>query len=347
MYRDGRAVAAFMHLHTPYSSRAERDVRGVEVINHHVAPRDIIDTAPAGVDLLFGPSDHVRSSPDLYDDLDGWLADRDGHLDVFDTHAYGELDDTRFAFWNGIEATVDGNDAHFGVYGIPPREEVTLYDLPDVDALYDEAKAAGADLVVANHPHLPLFGTPDEHWKGFLDASRSTDIASGVEYSTGYNDIGNLVSRGLFADEPVTETARGNGLYLVPGLDAHDTLPPRYEGVGVLPGHHMDGLASPGVDTDVMLDDMQVAGYTPWTAEGLGTGIPPLKTVRGGLEFLRTYADVLPAWNTRNAVDRAYHALDFPHTVDDHADRWDATVATVEPPTRQELIDAAYDPLDD
>ncbi|MFB6076780.1 MAG: hypothetical protein ABEK12_01465, partial [Candidatus Nanohaloarchaea archaeon] len=320
-----------------------RGVRDGDVVNHWADPVDVIEAAPPGVDLLFGPSEHLQTDPWFYQELQERVEADGGTVDIFDTHTYGELEDTRFAFWNGVEASVDGNDAHFGVYGIPPTEAATLYDHDSVPDLYDAVRGLDADLVVANHPYLPLFSTPDDVWEEFLEVAPDSDIPSAVEYSTGYSDLANLISRGVLADETVAETAQDNDLYLVPGLDAHDSLPPRFDGSGLLPASYMDDLSTSGVDAEEMLDDMQVVAHG--RVAGQGDGPFPLKTVRGNLEFLRTYADVLPGWDGDGVLDRVYRAIDAPYTPADFQERWKASVDALDAPTPAELQDAAYDPL--
>ena len=111
--------------HTSDSNRAERAVRGHTNGIHHADYVSMVGAAPPGVDVRFTPNTWW-ADPGRYERLAERVAARDGTVERFDTHAVFTVAGSRGAVINGIETSLQTDNSHVTVCGLPIEERPPL-----------------------------------------------------------------------------------------------------------------------------------------------------------------------------------------------------------------------------
>ena len=210
------------HTHTSDSNRAERAVRGHTNGIHHADYVSMVGAAPPGVDVIFTRTEHWWADPGRFERLAERVAARDGTVERFDTHAVFTVAGSRGAVINGIETSLETDNSHVTVCGLPIEERPPLRAC-SLEELCEIGREAA--WVAPAHPRFPTLGFPDERLRRVLERAESEPFDVALGYTTGYPAVLNALARGRHTDRPVRSYGREYGVPLLPELVWHAPLP--------------------------------------------------------------------------------------------------------------------------
>ncbi|PAU85566.1 hypothetical protein CK500_02540 [Halorubrum salipaludis] len=255
------------HTHTADSNRAEREVRGHTNGIHHADYVSTVGAAPPNLDVIFTRTEHWQADPARFDRLAERVAARDGAVDRFDSHVVFEVGGSRGAVINGVETSVETDDSHVTVCGLPieDRPPARACSLDELCALAREAA-----WVAPAHPLFPGLGFPDERLRRFLERVEGEPFGVALGYTTGYPAALNALARGRHTARPIRAYAREYDVPLLPELDWHAPLPRTPSGFGVVDDEAFAALVEGEIPTaDLLNSRVLKAGRWPggvaWT----------------------------------------------------------------------------------
>lgn len=274
------------HTHTTDSNDAEREVRGHTNGIHHGDYVSMVGAAPPDLDLIFTRTEHWRADPARFDRMAERVSARGGTFERFESHAVFAVAGSRGAVINGVETSVETDDSHVTVCGLP------IADRPSSRACsLDELCALGREAawVAPAHPRFPGLGFSDARLRTLLDRLDEEPFAVALGYTTGYPAPLNALARGRHTAHPIGEYARAYDLPLLPELDWHAALPRTPTGFGVVDDEAFVALTDGRIPVAELLDAGRLkAGRWPggvkWTdfAQTFSGAVPaPLRSVGG------------------------------------------------------------------
>ncbi|MFB6190990.1 MAG: hypothetical protein ABEJ64_01025 [Candidatus Nanohaloarchaea archaeon] len=286
------------HTHTPESNRTAREYAGVDARNHAGSYLELVEALDPGFDIVFSRTEHHGkyscSDPRSYHSrLQQEAGEKGVELDYHDRHVTGELEGTRFAIIEGVEASYRDEDNHVTFVGVPVDEEVDLHELGE-DEFYSEAEKAS--FVAPAHPFLGDLGFPREDLEELVDTAGNGhgEIELMLGYSTGYDRLTNARARGeLMNGGKAVEEVAGEEVPVIPELDWHVCIPGELSGFGVLPDGSVDRL----FEGDIPVENF---GRAEVIQNGKN-GISPLQMVT-------TYPEELPLYDRFEPI---YRSLDL------------------------------------
>ena len=267
------------HTHTTDSNRAERDVRGHTNGTHQADYVSMVGAAPPNLDVIFTRTEHWRADPGRFDRLAERVSERGGATERFESHAVFTVAGSRGAVINGIETSVETDDSHVTVCGLPiehrpPARACSLDELCDL--------GREAAWVAPAHPRFPTLGFSDPRLRRLLDRLDREPFAVALGYTTGYPAPLNALARGRHTAHPIGEYAREYGVPLLPELDWHAALPRTPTGFGVVDDEAFAALADGRIPVAELLD-----------ARRLKTGRWPAGVKWA--DFVQTFPGAVPA----------------------------------------------------
>lgn len=236
----GQNVLLFHHTHTADSNRFEKEVRGLRIDSHATDYVTLVDRLPEGQDALFIKTDHWKTEPEYFDRLETRIESKGSKLTRFDTHVYFELEGSRAAIINGVEAAVERQQNHLTICGLPleSNETYTVLNIEDLAEL-----AADAAWIAPAHIGMPFHHIPPNLMESVCELSTRSEITLAIGYTTGYFQRYNQISRNEIPTRTsVQEYARRFELSLLPELDLHAVVPEGFSGCGVVDPSVMDEL---------------------------------------------------------------------------------------------------------
>ena len=249
------------HTHTSDSNQAEREVRGHTNGIHHADYVSMVGAAPPGIDVIFTRTEHWWADPDRFERLAERVAERDGTVERFDTHAVFTVAGSRGAVINGIETSLETDDSHVTVCGLP-IEDRPPFRACSLEELCELGREAA--WVAPAHPRFPKLGFPDERLRRFLERADSEPFDVALGYTTGYPAVLNALARGRHTDHSVRAYAREYDVPLLPELDWHAPLPRKPSGFGVVADEAFTALTNGDIPTAEILDaNLLKAGRRP------------------------------------------------------------------------------------
>jgi len=267
------------HTHTTDSNRAERDVRGHTNGIHQADYVSMVGAAPPNLDVVFTRTEHWTADPARFDRLAERVSERGGTIDRFESHAVFTVAGSRGAVINGVETSVETDDSHVTVCGLP------IDDRPPARACsLDELCALGREAawVAPAHPRFPGLGFSDANLRRLLDRVDEEPFAVALGQTTGYPAPLNALARGRHTAHPIGEYAREYDLPLLPELDWHAPLPRTPTGFGVVDDEAFAALADGRIPTTDLL-----------AARRLKTGRWPAGVAWA--DFAQTFPGAVPA----------------------------------------------------
>jgi hypothetical protein len=295
------AALLFHHTHTPASNRFERAVRGLDIDSHATDYLRLARALPGGTDAVFVRTDHWRTDPAFFERLGDRMAAVGTGVDTFERHVVFEVDGTRAAVINGVEGSVIDDRYHITVCGLPLDDAATYRSLDGTELA---AVCERAAWVAPAHVGLPGHRYPERLLASVFDIVSDSPARAVLGYPTGYPAAVNRISRNAVPGRSsVRALAARFDVPLLPELDLHATVPPRYAGCGVLPSSAVDDLADGHLPTpDILAADLLATE----------SGVPgiPLRA------FARTYDAFLPGLRPdRDWRKRFEQSLPDPDTV--------------------------------
>lgn len=238
------------HTHTTDSNHAERDVRGHADEIHHGDYVSMVGAAPPNLDVVFTRTEHWLADPARFDRLAERVSERGGSVDRFDSHVVFTVAGSRGAVINGVEASVETDDSHVTVCGLPidERSPARACSLDELCNLGREAA-----WVAPAHPRFPKLGFSDALLRRVLDRVDEEPFDVALGYTTGYPAPLNALARGKHTTHPIREYAREYDLPLLPELDWHAPLPRTPAGFGVVDDEAFDALVDGRIPTTELL----------------------------------------------------------------------------------------------
>ncbi|MDY6770386.1 MAG: hypothetical protein SV186_00340 [Candidatus Nanohaloarchaea archaeon] len=327
------------HTHTATSNDFTEQY-GSRDVNHHTDYIAITEQLPDDISIVYNRTEHDRTGTDLYDDIRAEVEARGGEYEQFERHAWFRLDGTEAAVINSVEASVEDEDWHYTINGLP-IEDQDYHDLSE-DGLYDAAQDAA--WTAPAHPFIPEFQPPEDQLDRFFQQAQEDGFQAAINYSTGYSPLVNRLARGetsglLTAVETVRGLLGGSDdttdrdvhhyadqydIPLVPELDSHAALPDRLEGSGVIDTDVMDDLRDGDIPGDDLLGS-DVLSYSEPGDEGLSWP-----------QFLTSFPDTAPLYDTG--------LLPLPDTEDEFSDAMERSLAGLDDIEPGELLENAYTP---
>ncbi|MDY6777228.1 MAG: hypothetical protein SVU32_01055 [Candidatus Nanohaloarchaea archaeon] len=270
------------HTHTYRSNDFTADIKNTEGIDHHTDYLAITEQLPEDIDVIYNRTEHFKTGEQLYEDIRDELDNLDEPYEQHDTHLWFEREGTEAAIINSVEATLEQDNWHVLITGLPIQEE-TYYNLSE-DELLDAA--ADAAWFAPAHPFINNFRIPDSRLESMFEkAQERDDTTAALCYSTGYTPQVNRLAQGRETrltrlletvssgstrqeERDVFDYAEEYELDLVPELDLHAILPEGLEGAGVIDEPVMDQLHDGELPGDAFLDT-DVLSYSGPGTEGL------------------------------------------------------------------------------
>lgn len=283
--------------------------------NHFIDYFSFRKAVDKNINLIFNDTTHRIKEDRSYDEVYKKVKKESGEFRKFEKHVYFEIGGKEAVIINSSEVNVTdkgSNKSHFTVTGLDMGYE-DFGDL-SLEGLTDLAKEA--EITSVAHPYLPVYHTGKELLYSFLEKTNKDEFRAGINYSTGYFKIGNMLSRGeiqkylptkklvgllgdkilpetiyeqLIVEETVTELAEKYGLPLIPETDGHSLAPERLQGTCILENTVMDELSEGKLPVEKLLDFKVVDyGYGGLTFPG----------------FIRSFPGVMPFWNYREGSEK-------------------------------------------
>lgn len=264
------------HTHTPYSNRTEQDVRGDDGgWNHYADYVRLVETLPAGTNVVLTRTDHWRAEADFYDELSGRVSNAGGRLVRHDRHVTFELGGSRAAVVHGVETSL-ADGGHVTVCGLP-LDDGRTYRRLDVETLVETGGRAG--WIAPAHPFLPGASVGECLLRRLVTESLDHGVPVALARSVGYLRTLNAVAAGRLRRGPsVRSLADEYGVPLVPEYDWHVALPD-------LTGRLPDGVMADLVGGRLPVDRLLAASVDPTV------GLSPI-------QFSRSFPDLVPGFET-------------------------------------------------
>jgi hypothetical protein len=253
------------HTHTTDSNRAEHAVRGHTNEIHQADYVSMVQAAPPNLDLIFTRTEHWQADTARFDRITDRVTGRDGTVDRFDSHAVFTVAGSRGAVINGIETSVETDDSHVTVCGLP------IEDRPPARACsLEELCTLGRDAawIAPAHPRFPTLGFSDTRLRALLDRTEAEPFDVALGYTTGYPAPLNHLARGNHTANPIRAYAREYDVPLLPELDWHAPLPRTPSGFGVVADDAFTALTAGKMPTADLLAARPLK--TGWRPAGVG-----------------------------------------------------------------------------
>lgn len=285
-------VFLFYHTHTLSSNQFEQDIRGLNIDSHATDYITLTQRLPEGQDAIFVKTEHWKTDPDYFDRLASRLESEDSSLIRHEAHVYFELDGSRVAIINGVEAAVDKQRNHITICGVPldwDRTYTTL-NLEELDEL-----ARCVAWIAPAHIGMPFHHYPPSLMESICELSTSPDIDVALGYTTGYFPLYNKLARNEVPTRvDVHEYADQYGISLLPEIDLHTVVPEGFSGCGIIDRSVIEHLQEGGMPVSEILDaDL----FEP---SGCRKGI----SVR---QFMYNYAPFVPFFDGTASHERWFH----------------------------------------
>ncbi len=303
-----REKALFInHIHTEESDKRMSENTGIwnyGDFNHSADPLKIIEKLPENIDVVFNLTEHWKSSIEKYKKMEERIKEKGGSFEFYDRHVTLELDGKRAVIINSVELSVENNNFHFMLCGMPLKEDKNFFQL-SFEELMQEAEKA--EFAAPAHPFTPHYKIPDEMLNKFYRESKNRGIPTFIGFSCGYTKFFNRLSHGKYrrTHDFINGTIKMrfkevfNGLnpnkkpenlislsekYEVPivsEMDVHSILPEKLNGAGVIGKEVIDELFEGEINPEKILNDEILL----W------------ENVREGLtwkQFFETFPGILP-----------------------------------------------------
>ncbi len=298
-------------LHTEVSNKSVKELGEWDYgdHNHFSDILDIVEALPSGIDVVFNRTEHWRTDPELFDSLEEKVEAAGGEFNRHGSHVAFEHTGNRAAVINSVEVSVEREDYHFIVGGLPLDDSSTYYNL-SVEELLELAEKA--HWCSAAHAFAPNFKIPDRILMEFYRKSADRDVRRGIGYMTGYTPLLNRLTHGRYKKlhnliysffelrNPLREIFSPNkerkysifdysrhfNVPLIPEMDMHTLIPERLEGCGVLKSDAMESLREGKIPVTQIMD-AKVLSFSGIEKEG-----------GSWLEFFQNFPGVLPLYST-------------------------------------------------
>ncbi len=285
-----RDVLLFYHTHTPDSNKFEKEVRDLVISSHATDYVEILSRLPAGCDAVFVKTDHWKTDPSYFDRLESRLPDEDAPFERFDTHVCFDINGSTGIVINGVEASLITEKWHVIIAGLPLTDSARYCDI-GIDELVDIGTEAA--WFAPAHVGMPFHRIPDTHLSTLFERASERDVDVALGYTTGYFPLYNLVVRNEIPfKQSVHDLATRHDIPMLPELDLHSVMPPRFSGCGVIDEKAVSSLINGDIPTEaIFAADL----YRP-------SGTKPGITLR---QFVRNYAMFAPlvsGWDDPEAV---------------------------------------------
>ena len=225
-------VLLFYHTHTPHSNQFERECRGLEITTHASDYIRILERLPANVDAVFVKTDHWRTDPTYFDQLEERLSERGQPMERFRSHVRFKIGGSSGTVINGVEGSVRSEQKHVVIAGLPLSDKGEYYNLGMEELI--EAGDRGHWIAPA-HIGMPLHRFERELLTEIFEQAKRRDVDVALGYPTGYFPLYNSICRneGPFRTS-VEDIANKHDIALLPELDLHGVVPEAFFGCGVL-----------------------------------------------------------------------------------------------------------------
>lgn len=235
-----RNVLLFHHTHTSDSNRFEREVRGLHIDSHATDYVELASRLPERQDAIFVKTEHWKTDPEYFDRLESRLDSKNSNLERFGAHVYFELNGSRVAIINGVEAAVKQQRNHITICGLPLETSET-YTALELDELREIATDAA--WIAPAHIGMPFhYFTPDL-MEDVCELATEPEVEVALGYTTGYFPLYNRIARNEIPSRTsVNEYAETFDLPLLPELDLHTAVPEGFSGCGIVEAPVMDEL---------------------------------------------------------------------------------------------------------
>jgi len=285
----------FHHTHTADSNRFEREVRDLNINAHATDYVEIMRRLPDGVDGIFTKTDHWKTNPEYFFQLEKRLQRNDIDFERFDTHLVFRIDGSTGVIINGVEASFESEKEHFTIIGLPISDNNLYYNLTLKELVEAGTKA---DWLSFAHMGMPFHRISEETLRDVIYKAEQKDVDVAIGYATGYSPLYNRITRNEIPFRtPVREYAREYNLPVVPELDLHCVVPPGFTGCGVTDSEATRVLTEGKLPTQKLLAaDLFIPSQY---REGISV-----------VELLRTYAVFLPGIPQRGNSEQTFrHSL--------------------------------------
>lgn len=294
-----RTTLLFHHTHTPDSNRYEQEIRGVKIKSHATSYLEIVNRLPENCNAIFIKTDHWKTSPEYFDRIEDELHSKNTGLTRFESHVYFELDGTRAAIINGVEAAVESQNNHITICGLPLENERTYETLQFTDL---ENVARDAAWIAPAHIGMPFHHVPTDLMESICGLSSDSSIEVALGYTTGYFPMYNRISRNEIPFRTsVGEYADRFDLNVLPELDIHAVVPDGFAGCGLVETAAIDALRNGDIPVEEIFDS------DLFTPGGYQRGIRVD-------QFLRNYATFIPLYGNGNVSFEELFETSLPST---------------------------------
>lgn len=281
----------FHHTHTPDSNRFEREIRGLNIETHATDYVALASRLPADQDVVFVKTDHWKTEPEFFDRLETRLNNSGANLSRFASHVCFELEGSRAAIINGVEAAVDRGQNHLTICGLP-LESAETYTALDLEELSDIATDVA--WIAPAHIGMPFHHISSGLMSDICELDADPRIRVALGFTTGYFPSYNRISRNELPTRiSVREYAKKHDLPLLPELDLHAVVPEGFSGCGVVESGVTDELEEGRLPVDELL------AADLFRPSGCRNGI----TKR---QFLQNYAAFVPFLNSHVGSRRVF-----------------------------------------
>jgi hypothetical protein len=208
---------------------------------------------------------------------------RGGRFERHAAHVCLELDGSRAAVVHGVEASVESDDQHVTICGLPLSDDGVYRGLSPA-----AVAEAGRDAawVAPAHPFVPRLGYEQSVLRDLVTAATARDVPVALGYTVGYAPLFNALARGECdprRDHTVVSLAEELDVPLVPEVDWHVALPPTVARMRPLPDGTVDALER---------------GEIPAADCFWAPAVPPARTALTYPEFVRSYPELFPGAHT-------------------------------------------------
>jgi len=239
----------------------------------------MVGAAPPDLNLIFTRTEHWQADPARFDRLANRVSKRGGTVNRFESHVVFKIAGSRGAVINGIETSLQTEDSHITVCGLPIEHRPPAR-VCSLDELCDLGREAA--WVAPAHPRFPKLGFPDSRLRSFLNRVSNEPFDVALGYMTGYPALLNALARGKHTAHPISAYAQEYEIPLLPELDWHTALPRTPTGFGVVGDKAFVSLSNGEIPTTQLL------------------AAKPIKTGQWfagmtWLDFFRTFPGAIPA----------------------------------------------------
>jgi len=285
-------VFLFYHTHTSSSNQFEQDIRELNIDSHATDYIALTKRLPEGKDAIFVKTEHWKTDPNYFDRLASRLESEGSSLSRHEAHVYFELDGSRVAIINGVEAAVDKQRNHITICGVPLdwNKTYTTLNLKELNEL-----ARRVAWIAPAHIGMPFHHYSPTLMESVCELSTSPDINVALGYTTGYFPLYNKLARNeLPTRVDVHEYADQYGISLLPELDLHTVVPEGFSGCGVNYGSVINDLQEGCIPVNEILD----------------TDLFEPSSCRKGIsvwQFIHNYAPFVPFFDGAVNHERWFH----------------------------------------